>query len=62
MWQPLTLEVQMEDEAVRLPVMEEVVAEARRRGVELIQCPTPEAVRLLEAYPAETNAILYLTC
>jgi hypothetical protein len=48
--------------AGRLPVMEEVVAEARRRGVELIKCPTPEAVRLLEANPAKTNAILHLTC
>jgi len=46
----------------RLPVMEEVRAEARRRGVELILRPTPKAVRLLEASPAQTNAILHLTC
>ncbi len=46
----------------RLPVMEEVIAEVRRRGVELIMRPTPEAVRLLEANPVQTNAILHLTC
>jgi hypothetical protein len=48
--------------AGRLPVMEEVVAEAKRRGVELVPCPTPEAIRLLEDNPADTNAILHLTC
>jgi hypothetical protein len=48
--------------AGRLPVMDEVVAEAKRRGVELILCPTPEAVRLLEEKHADTNAILHLTC
>jgi hypothetical protein len=46
----------------RLPVMEEVSAEARRRGVELVVCPTPEAVRLLEANTTDTNAILHVTC
>jgi hypothetical protein len=46
----------------RLPVMDEVIAEARRRGVELLMRPTPEAVRLLENNPADTNAILHLTC
>jgi len=46
----------------RLPVMEEVIAEARRRGVELVIRRTPEAVRLLEDNPAQTNAILHLTC
>jgi hypothetical protein len=48
--------------AGRLPVMDEVVAEAKRRGVELVLRPTPEAVRLLEEDPADTNAILHLTC
>jgi len=48
--------------AGRLPVMDEVAAEAKRRGVELILCPTPEAVHLLEDNPAKTNAILHLTC
>ena len=46
----------------RLPVMEEVAAEARRRGVELVACPTPEAVQLLRENPADTNAILHVTC
>jgi hypothetical protein len=48
--------------AERLPVMEEVVAEAKRRGIDLVLRPTPEAVRLLEEDPADTNAILHLTC
>jgi hypothetical protein len=46
----------------RLPVMDEVVAEARRRGVEVVLCPTPEAVRVLADSSADTNAILHLTC
>jgi hypothetical protein len=46
----------------RLPVMEEVTAEARRRGVELVVCATPEAVQLLKDNPPETNAILHVTC
>ena len=46
----------------RLPVMDEVAAEASRRGVELVTCPTPEAVQLLRENPADTNAILHVTC
>jgi hypothetical protein len=46
----------------RLPVMDEVATEARRRGVELVVCPTPEAVQFLRQDPAETNAILHVTC
>jgi hypothetical protein len=46
----------------RLPVMEEVAAEAKRRGVELVACPTPEAVRLLKETTDGTNAILHVTC
>jgi hypothetical protein len=46
----------------RLPVMEEVAAEAQRRGVELVICPTPEAVKLLQENPPQTNAILHVTC
>jgi hypothetical protein len=45
-----------------LPVMEEVRAEARRRGVELVICPTPDAVQLLKGSSADTNAILHVTC
>jgi len=36
--------------------------EAQRLGVELVVCPTPEAVRLLQDEPSETNAILHVTC
>jgi hypothetical protein len=46
----------------RLPVMAEVMVEAQRRGVELVLCSTPEAVRLLQDDPADTNAILHVTC
>jgi len=46
----------------RLPVMDEVAAEARRRGIELVVRPTPEAVQLLREHPADTNAILHVTC
>ena len=46
----------------RLPVMDEVAAEARRRGIELVMRPTPEAVQLLREHPADTNAILHVTC
>jgi hypothetical protein len=46
----------------RLPVMDEVVAEAERRGVKMILCPTPQAVRLLADSSVDTNAILHLTC
>lgn len=46
----------------RLPVMDEVAAEAQQRGVELIVCSTPDAIQFLRENPAETNAILHLTC
>ena len=46
----------------RLPVMDEVAAEAQRRGVAMVLCPTPEAVQLLKDNPSETNAILHVTC
>jgi hypothetical protein len=46
----------------RLPVMDEVTAEAQRCGLELVVCPTPEAVELLKENAADTNAILHLTC
>jgi hypothetical protein len=46
-----------------LPVDEAVVAEAARRGVELIAVPTEDACALLaEADPTITNAILHVTC
>ena len=46
----------------RLPVMDEVKDEAQRRGVELVARPTPEAVQYLKDNPADTNAILHVTC
>lgn len=45
-----------------LPVMDEVVAEAERRGVELLILPTRAALDELRDTDAETNAILHLTC
>jgi hypothetical protein len=45
-----------------LPVMKEVKQEARRREVELVIVPTEEAIRILEEDPADTNAILHVTC
>lgn len=46
-----------------LPVVDDVRAEAARRGVELVELPTREACRLLsDADPDETAAILHLTC
>jgi hypothetical protein len=46
----------------RLPVMEDVKREAQRRGIELIIQPTARAVEILEKDPAQTNAILHITC
>ena len=45
-----------------LPVMEAVLVEARRRGVELTILPTDEAIGHLKLGGDEINAILHLTC
>jgi hypothetical protein len=46
-----------------LPIEPDVLAEAERRGVELIARPTAEACALLgSADAATTNAILHVTC
>jgi hypothetical protein len=45
----------------RLPVMDEVRREAKRRRVELVIVPTSEAIRLMEEDSA-ANAILHVTC
>jgi hypothetical protein len=45
-----------------LPVMEEVKQEAARREVDLLTVPTREAIRVLQADPKDTNAILHVTC
>jgi hypothetical protein len=42
--------------------MDEIVEEARRRGVQLLILPTGEALDELQGADAETNAILHLTC
>lgn len=45
-----------------LPVMDEVQREAKRRKVELVMLPTPEAIQMLNKNSEETNAILHVTC
>ena len=45
-----------------LPVMNEVKREAERRKVDLLLLPTSEAIEVLSKDPAETNAILHITC
>jgi hypothetical protein len=45
-----------------LPVMEEVKQEARRREIELTILPTADAIKSLQENPANTNAILHVTC
>lgn len=45
-----------------LPVMQQVRDEARRRNVDLVVLPTAEAIGALAKAPADTNAILHLTC
>src|SRR5215471_11212156 len=46
----------------RLPVMEEVKREAKRRKVELVVLPTAQALDVLNKNPKATNAILHVTC
>jgi Putative transposase len=45
-----------------LPVMPEVRREAKRRKVRLLVVPTAKAIRALQEDPADSNAILYVTC
>jgi hypothetical protein len=45
-----------------LPVTDDVIAEADRRGVVLIVMPTVEAIKQLRRSIADTNAILHVTC
>ena len=46
-----------------LPVMNEVIAEAKRRGIEVIAKPTVEACHLLEEVKrGQAYAILHCTC
>jgi hypothetical protein len=46
----------------RLPVMEAVKQEARRRHVELLILPTSEAIKALEKEATGANAVLHVTC
>lgn len=45
-----------------LPVMDQVKREAERRNVELVIEPTAHAITRLKREPADTNAILHVTC
>ena len=45
-----------------LPVMDDVLREAERRGVEVVVTPTKQAMDLLSKDPKETNAVLHVTC
>jgi hypothetical protein len=45
-----------------LLITDDVIAEAERRGLELIVTPTVEAIEQLRSSPADTNAILHVTC
>jgi hypothetical protein len=45
-----------------LPVMDEVKREARRRKIAVVIVPTVHAIALLKQQPADTNAILHVTC
>ena len=45
-----------------LPVMKEVKREAGRRKIKLLILPTKKAIKELKQNPAETNAILHVTC
>lgn len=45
-----------------LPVMDEVLSEAKERGVELVTIPTRKAIELINREPEGTNAVLHITC
>jgi hypothetical protein len=45
-----------------LPVMQEVKREAKRREVELLILSTVQAIEILKRDPADTNAVLHVTC
>jgi hypothetical protein len=45
-----------------LPVTDDVIAEAERRGVVLIVMPTVEAIEQLRRSGPDTNVILHVTC
>jgi len=45
-----------------LPVMPDVLEEAKRRGVEVKVVGTVEAIQLLRSAGGKTNAVLHITC
>jgi hypothetical protein len=45
-----------------LSVMREVKREAKRRKIELLIATTSEAIETLRSDPADTNAVLHVTC
>ena len=45
-----------------LPVMPEVLEEAKRRGIELLALPTAKAIEALRGGDGDTNAVLHITC
>jgi len=45
-----------------LPVMDDIKQEAQLRNVELCILPTAQAIEILKAARADTNAILHVTC
>ncbi len=46
----------------RLPVMEDLTREAKRRDVDLVVVPTIRAIEMLQQSTGKTNAILHVTC
>lgn len=50
-------------ESGSLPIMPDVLAEAERRGVEIVALPTEEALRLLgDVKPKDAYAVIHVTC
>jgi hypothetical protein len=45
-----------------LPVMDDVMREAKRRKIEVLVLPTVDAIKALKEHPHRTNAILHVTC
>ena len=45
-----------------LPVMPDVLEEAKRRGVQVKVVGTVEAIELLRSAGSKTNAVLHITC
>jgi hypothetical protein len=46
----------------RLPVMKDVLREAKERNIKLVIQPTEKAIKTLSDEPKKTNAILHVTC